>query len=157
MKISDILKVEKIIVDFKGTSKIEILNEMIDSFKEDPRIKDIENVRTVVLEREKIMSTGVGNGFAIPHGKTNMVSEMVAGFGLLKTPIEFEALDNQPVNLIFLLIGQADSVGQHLKMLSRVSRIMNQENIRTELANANSAEEILQIFEEEDAKYLELS
>jgi mannitol/fructose-specific phosphotransferase system IIA component (Ntr-type) len=157
MKISDILKVEKIIVDFKGTSKLEILNEMIDSFKVDPRVKDIENVRTVVLEREKIMSTGVGNGFAIPHGKTNMVSEMVAGFGLLQTPIEFEALDNQPVNLIFLLIGQADSVGQHLKMLSRVSRIMNQENIRIKLANSNSAEEILQIFEEEDSKYLELS
>ncbi len=155
MKITDILKPEKIIIDFKGIEKIEILNEMIDLFIGDSRVLDIDTVRTVVLEREEIMSTGVGNGFAIPHGKTNMVTEMVAGFGLVKNPIEFDALDGKPVNLIFLLIGQADSVGQHLKMLSRISRIMNQENVREKLANAETSEEILQIFDEEDSKYLE--
>ncbi len=157
MKITDILKPEKIIIDFKGTEKLEILNEMIDVFIGDLRVLDLDTVRTVVLEREEIMSTGVGNGFAIPHGKTNMVSEMVAGFGLIKNPIEFDALDGKPVSLIFLLIGQADSVGQHLKMLSRISRIMNQENIRGKLVNAETSEEILQIFDEEDSKYLELS
>ncbi|MBU0474192.1 MAG: PTS sugar transporter subunit IIA [Bacteroidetes bacterium] len=157
MKIVEILKLEEIKIDFTGTTKDSVLNEMIDSFIGDSRVLDIEKVRTVVLEREKIMSTGVGNGFAIPHGKTNMVSEMVAGFGVLKNPIEFEALDGNPVNLIFLLIGQEDAVGQHIKMLSRISRIMNQENIRTKLANANSGEEILQIFDEQDSKYLELS
>ncbi len=157
MKLTEILKLERIVIDFKGSTKVEILNEMIDSFVGDSRVLDIETVRSVVLEREKIMSTGVGNGFAIPHGKTNMVSEMVAAFGLMKNPIEFEALDNEPVNLIFLLVGKEDAVGQHLKMLSRISRIMNQKTIREKLANAESSEEILQIFEEEDSKYLELS
>ena len=157
MKLTEILKLERIVIDFKGSTKVEILNEMIDSFVGDSRVLDIETVRSVVLEREKIMSTGVGNGFAIPHGKTNMVSEMVAAFGLMKNPIEFEALDNKPVNLIFLLVGKEDAVGQHLKMLSRISRIMNQKTIREKLANAESSEEILQIFEEEDSKYLELS
>ncbi len=156
MKIADILKEDKILIDFKGSQKIDILNEMIDMFIGDSRVLDIDTIRTVVLEREEIMSTGVGNGFAIPHGKTNMVSEMVAGFGLLKEPIEFDALDGKPVNLIFLLIGQADSVGQHLKMLSRVSRIMNQESVRTRLTNAGTSSEILQILDEEDSKYLEL-
>ncbi len=157
MKLTEILKLERIVIDFKGSTKVEILNEMIDSFVGDSRVLDIETVRNVVLEREKIMSTGVGNGFAIPHGKTNMVSEMVAGFGLIKNSIEFEALDNAPVNLVFLLVGKEDAVGQHLKMLSRISRIMNQTNIREKLTNAKSSEEILQIFEEEDSKYLELS
>ena len=157
MKLTEILNLDKIIIDFKGSTKEEIINEMIDMFKGDERVTDIESIRTVVLEREKIMSTGVGSGFAIPHGKTNMVTEMVAGFGLLKNPIDFEALDGEPVNLIFMLIGQEDSVGQHIKMLSRISRIMNQESVRDNLANASTTEEIFQIFEEEDSKYLELS
>jgi len=157
MKLTEILKLDEIIIDFKGTNKEEIINEMIDMFNGDERVTDVETIRTVVLEREKIMSTGVGSGFAIPHGKTNMVTEMVAGFGLLKNPIDFEALDGEPVNLIFMLIGQEDSVGQHIKMLSRISRIMTQESVRNNLANASSAEEIFQIFEEEDSKYLELS
>ena len=157
MKLTEILKLDKVAIDFKGSTKDEIINEMINMFKGDERVSDIETIRTVVLEREEIMSTGVGSGFAIPHGKTNMVSEMVAGFGLLKNPIDFDSIDGKPVNLIFMLIGQEDSVGQHIKMLSRISRIMNQESVRNKLANASSTEEIFNIFEEEDSKYLELS
>lgn len=157
MKLTEILKLDKIIIDFQGTTKEEIINEMIDLFKGDTRVTDIETIRTVVLDRENIMSTGVGNGFAIPHGKTNMVTEMVAGFGLLRNPIDFDSIDGEPVNLIFMLIGKEDSVGQHIKMLSRISRIMNQEAVRNKLANASSIEEIFQIFEDEDSKYLELS
>ncbi len=157
MKLTEILKIDKIKIDFKGITKEEIINEMIDLFKDDERVTDIETIRSVVLEREKIMSTGVGNGFAIPHGKTNMVREMVAGFGLLKTPIDFESIDGEPVNLVFMLIGKEDSVGQHIKMLSRISRIMNQKSVRNKLTNASSTEEIFKIFEEEESKYLEIS
>lgn len=156
MKILEILKLDKIKVEFTGTTKEAVLNELIDSFIGDPRVLDIERVRNVVLEREKIMSTGIGNGFAIPHGKTDMVSEMIAAFGVLKNPVDFEALDEKPVNLIFLLVGHENSVAQHIKMLSRVSRIMNQENIREKLASTFSREEILQIFEAQDNKYDEL-
>jgi mannitol/fructose-specific phosphotransferase system IIA component (Ntr-type) len=157
MKLTEILKLENILLDFKGNSKIEILNEIIDSLSNDSRVLDIDVVRQVVLDREKIMSTGVGSGFAIPHGKTNLVSELVGGFALLKSPIEFDSFDNEPVNIIFLLVGREDRVGQHLKVLSRISRIMNQAEIRTKLLNANTAEEILQILDEEDEKYIELS
>ena len=157
MKILEILKLDKIKVEFTGTTKEEVLNEIINCFIGDPRVLDIEKVRNVVLEREKIMSTGVGNGFAIPHGKTNMVTEMISAFGVLKNPIEFEALDGNPVNLIFLIVGNENEVAKHIKMLSRVSRIMNQEDIRSKLANSNSREEILKIFELQDSKYSELS
>jgi mannitol/fructose-specific phosphotransferase system IIA component len=89
--------------------------------------------------------------------ETPFKEEVVENDIEMEEPIEFEALDGEPVNLIFLLVGKEDAVGQHLKMLSRISRIMNQENIRKKLANAESSEEILQIFDEEDSKYLELS
>jgi len=157
MRIIEILKPENIIIGFKGTTKTEVINELLDTFVGDERVRDVEAVRTVVLEREKIMSTGVGEGFAIPHGKTDMVTGMVAGFGVLKNPIDFEALDNLPVNLIFLLVGQEDAVAQHIKMLSRVSRIMSKESIRENLSECQTAEEVLKIFEEEESKYLELS
>jgi fructose-specific phosphotransferase system IIA component len=157
MKLTDILKLEQIKLDFVSTSKEEVINELIDLFKGDERIIDIEAIRKVVMEREEIMSTGVGNGFAIPHGKTNMAKEMVAGFGLLKTPIDFDSIDEKPVNLIFLLIGREEAVGQHIKMLSRISRIMNQENVRKMLSKATSKEDILQILASEDSKYSEIS
>jgi len=156
MNILEILKLDKILVELTGTTKEDVLNEMINSFNGDPRVLDIETVRNVVLEREKVMTTGVGNGFAIPHGKTDMVSEMVAAFGVLKNPIEFDALDGNPVNLIFLIVGTENSVSQHIKMLSRISRIMNQENIREKLANTFSREEIMQIFRTQDEKYSQL-
>lgn len=157
MKINDILKVDNILMEYKGDSKNEVLNEIIDSLANDPRILNLDVVRQVVFERENIMSTGVGSGFAIPHGKTNSVTELVGGFCFLKNPIEFDSFDKKPVNIIFLLVGREDKVGQHLKVLSRISRIMNQAAVRTKIENANNSQDILQILEEEENKYIELS
>ena len=90
MSISKILNNKRIITDFSSTSKEGIINELVDSLKGDENIIDLEIVRGVVLEREKIMSTGIGSGFAIPHGKTNAVKGIVAVFGKLKNPIDFD-------------------------------------------------------------------
>lgn len=156
MKICEILKPEMIIPEFKGRDKDAIINELIDLFEADNRVKDLEKVRTAVLEREKIMSTGVGNGFAIPHGKTPGVKEIVAAFGKTSDPLDFQALDGNPVNLVFLLVGKDNLVGPHIKLLSRISRMMNKEEFRSKLAAASSSEEIFEIFEEEEKKYLDL-
>ena len=110
MKICDILKEDKIIADFSGKNKEEVINQLIDLFNGDERINDLEKVRTAVLEREKIMSTGVGNGFAIPHGKTEGVNEIIAGFARIPDPIDFQALDDQPVNLVFLPSHRPDHI-----------------------------------------------
>jgi mannitol/fructose-specific phosphotransferase system IIA component (Ntr-type) len=126
-------------------------------FKGDSRVNDIETLRSAVHERETIMSTGIGNGFAIPHAKTAGVNEMIAGFATLKNPIEFEALDGQPVELIFLLVGEENAVGPHIKMLSRISRLMNKEAFRERLINAVDVDEIYTIFEEEEKNLLEIS
>ena len=157
MKICDILKEEKIISDFKGKNKEEVINQLIDLFKDDQRVNDLEKVRTAVLEREKIMSTGVGNGFAIPHGKTEGVNEIIAGFARIPDPIDFQALDDQPVNLVFLLVGKENLVGPHIKLLSRISRMMNKEQFRNDLINADSAARIYEIFQNEEKNYFDIT
>jgi len=157
MKICDILRKDKIIPSLKGTSKMEVINELIDLFKDDERVTNIENMRMAVHDREKIMSTGVGKGFAIPHAKTVSVTDIVAAFGKLDTPLDFQALDGQPVNLVFLLVGKENLVGPHIKLLSRISRMMNKDEFRESLVSAKTVEDIYTLFDEEEKQYFELT
>ena len=129
---------------------------MLDVFAEDDRIGDIETVRNAVEEREQIMSTGVGHGFAIPHGKTNGANDIIASFGKCNNYVEFEALDGNPVNLIFMLVGKENMVAPHIKLLSRISRMMNNEEFRQTLAKLETSEEIYALFKSEEEKYFNL-
>jgi len=156
MKISELLKPNFVIADLTGNTKEEAINELINLFQNDPRVIDLERVRTSVLEREKIMSTGVGKGFAIPHGKTGAVNEILAAFGKTRRPIEYQSLDNQPVHLVFLLVGKDNLVSTHIKLLSRISRMMNKDEFRKSLVEANSKEEVLDIFKKEEENYFEV-
>jgi fructose-specific phosphotransferase system IIA component len=156
MKISELLKPAFVIADLEGSSKEEAINELINLFTGDPRVVDLEKVRTAVLEREKIMSTGVGKGFAIPHGKTGAVNEILAAFGKTKRPIEYQALDNQPVHLVFLLVGKDNLVSTHIKLLSRISRMMNKDDFRKQLIDASTVEDILELFRKEEENYFEV-
>ncbi len=156
MRVTEILKKDFIISELKGKQKEEVINELVDLFNKDKRVNDIEKVRTAVLEREKIMSTGVGKGFAIPHGKTDAISEIIAAFGKTNSPIEYQALDNKPVNLVFLLVGKDNLVSTHIKLLSRISRMMNKDEFREGLLKANSSEEIFELFKKEEENYFEV-
>lgn len=156
MKVSEILKKQFVISDLRGTTKDDVINELINLFNGDPRVNDIEKVRSSVLEREKIMSTGVGKGFAIPHGKTNAVNEILAAFGKTDNPIDYQSLDSQPVQLVFLLVGKDNLVSTHIKLLSRISRMMNKDDFRKRLVDAPSNDAILQLFKEEEANYFDV-
>lgn len=156
MKVSELLKTDFIISELKGESKEEIINELIDLFKKDPRVEDIEKVRTAVLEREKVMSTGVGKGFAIPHGKTGAVKEIIGAFGRIKDGIDYDALDGNPVYLVFLLVGKDNLISTHIKLLSRISRLMNKDDFRHRLLWAENSEDIINLFTEEEEHFLEL-
>jgi fructose-specific phosphotransferase system IIA component len=155
MKICEILEEELISSKVPGSDKEEVLNFMIDLVSKSPKVKDKEMVKTAIFDREKIMSTGVGKGFAIPHGKTDGITEMVAAFGITENDINFESLDGEPVRLIFLLVGKENLVGPHLKLLSRISRLLNKDEFRTSLLKANTPSEILQLFEKEENAYFE--
>jgi len=153
MKVHELLDLKYILTEFKSEKKDDVINELVDLLKGDERIIDLEEVRKCVFEREEKMSTGVGKGFAIPHGKTNSVTDILAAFGKSQSPIEYNSLDGEPVHLVFLLIGKENLVAKHIKLLSRISRLMNNEEFRKKLINADSRESILKIFEEEEQSY----
>jgi len=156
MRISDILCEEFVKLNLKGENKNDIINSTIDLLKNSKKILDIDKVKNAIFEREKIMSTGVGNGFAIPHGKTDGVTDIVAAFAITEKPIDYQALDDKPVRLIFLLVGKDNLVGPHIKLLSRISRLMNKEEFRQKLINSSSAEEIIENFKVEEANYFDI-
>ena len=156
MKVSELLDEKFILTDFKSDDKEYVINELIDLYKENDKVNDIEKVRTAILDREKIMSTGVGKGFAIPHGKTNAVNDVIAAFGKTTRDIDYDALDGNPVHLVFLLVGRDDMVSKHIKLLSRISRLMNKDELRERLINSNSKEEIINIFKEEEEQYFDV-
>ena len=155
MHISSILEEPFIAINLPASSKEEALNRMIDMLGTSPKVLDLERIRSAILEREKLMSTGVGHGFAIPHGKTDALQDIIAAFAITREPIDFQALDNQPVQLIFMLVGKETHVGTHLKLLSRISRLMNNEAFRQQLLAAKTPAEVLQLFDQEEHRYFE--
>lgn len=153
MKVYELLQTKNILTEFKSENKNDVINELVDLLKGNEHITDLEEIRKCVFEREEKMSTGVGKGFAIPHGKTNSVTDILAAFGKSETPIEYNSLDGEPVHLVFLLIGKENLLAKHIKLLSRISRLMNNEDFRRKLVEASSQDEILKIFEEEEQNY----
>jgi mannitol/fructose-specific phosphotransferase system IIA component (Ntr-type) len=116
MKISDILTDTLVATGLVGDSKKEIIDAMIDLVASSPKVTDKEKVRKAIFEREEIMSTGVGNGFAIPHGKTDAVTDIVAAFAVTAEPIDYQSLDEKPVRLVFLLVGKDNLVGPRTRI-----------------------------------------
>ncbi|MFI5251164.1 MAG: PTS sugar transporter subunit IIA [Bacteroidota bacterium] len=156
MKISEILEEKLIVPNLPGSKKEDVINSMIDILSQSQKVIDKEKVRSAIYERERIMSTGVGNGFAIPHGKTDAVADVVAAFGVTANPIEYQSLDDKPVRLIFLLVGKESMVGPHIKLLSRISRLMNKEDFRNRLLELKTSHDILEAFRVEEANYIEM-
>ncbi|MEK9135651.1 MAG: PTS sugar transporter subunit IIA [Bacteroidota bacterium] len=156
MKIGDILTEDMVVTELEGSSKNDIIDAMIELVSKSPKVLDKEKVREAIFEREKIMSTGVGNGFAIPHGKTDAVSDIVAAFAVTSEPIDYQSLDEKPVRLVFLLVGKDNMVGPHIKLLSRISRLMNKEEFRNRLIELKTPHEILESFRKEEAAYFDV-
>ncbi len=155
MKISDLLTEDLVVTNLEGDSKEDIINSIVDLVGASPKVLDKEKVREAVLERERIMSTGVGDGFAIPHGKTDAVSDIVAAFAVTAKPIDYESLDEKPVRLVFILVSKVNMVGPHIKLLSRISRLMNKPDFRNKLLAVQSSKDIIDLFKQEEATYFE--
>jgi mannitol/fructose-specific phosphotransferase system IIA component (Ntr-type) len=150
MKLTDYLKPEYIEVGLRADSKEDLLDRMVDLAARNPHVLDPKKVRTAILEREKIMSTGVGKNFAIPHGKTDAVDDIVLSFAVTAQPIDYASMDNEPVRLVLLLVSRENLVGQRLKLLSRASKVMNNDTAREALIAARSVEDVLSIFRAEE-------
>jgi len=150
MNIFSLLDSQTVFPDLEVNDKAEILDTLVSSLKGKVSNGEIERIRTAVVEREKIMSTGVGKGLAIPHGKTPGIEETFAAFAILNDPVEYEAIDDEPVNMVFLLVGPQSSNSLHIKLLSRISRLMNNSDFRDRLRECSSADEIIACFKDEE-------
>jgi nitrogen PTS system EIIA component len=149
MKILEVLDKEAILMDLQSKDKIGILNEMVAPVARITGIDHKEIVR-VLMERERLGSTGIGGGIGIPHGKLRNLEKLVLGFGLSRQGVEFESMDGYPTHLFFLLITPEHATDLHLKLLARVSRLLKKEPLKQMLMKATSADEIIAIIGEDD-------
>lgn len=123
----------------------------------DERVLDLEEVRKVVFERESQMSTGVGKGLGLPHGKTPSMTTSAGALCVTAGPIDFNAFDGEPVRIVFLLVGPPDAQSIHIRTLSRISRIMNDDQVRQRVLDAKRPEEVFEIIAEAEKAILERS
>jgi len=153
MKITDILTEDAVVAHLAGRSKGEVIQELA---RVVARLHpEIDHARLVqaLEDRERLNSTALGDGVAIPHGKLAGVKRVVAAFGRSPQGIDFSSLDGKPTHLFFLLVAPEDSAGAHLKALARISRLLKDESFRSRLLRANDAAELYQTIREEDDKY----
>jgi PTS system nitrogen regulatory IIA component len=151
MKIMDFLSQDSIIVDLKATDKKSAVVELAGVLKNTKKIKDTDDIINVVLEREKLGSTGIGQGVAIPHGKTDLLQDQMGVLGISHKGIEFNSLDGELVHIIFLLVGPVEVAGRHLKALSRISRLFKDKFLRQAIKDAKTAQEVIKLIQQEDA------
>lgn len=152
MKIADILIKEAILPDLKAQDKKGIIEEIVAPIAEVAKIKREEIVR-VLMERERLGSTGIGGGVAIPHGKMKNINNLLLGFGISRKGVDFESIDGKLTHIFFLLITPENSTGLHLKMLARISRILKNEPFKQRLGKAKDKDEIFNIIREEDEAF----
>lgn len=155
MRLRDILTEDRVKIPLESIDKDQIIEEMINLIDESINLKNKEEILKAVMDREAVMSTGVGEEVAIPHGKSNGVSEIVAALGITKKPIDFKSLDDKPVRLVWLLVGPEDKTGPHLKALSRISRLMHKKEFREELIKTRLPKRLLQVITSEEDKFLD--
>ena len=146
MRLTDILKPTNIKVPLVSTVKAEAIGELVTLLKDNGEVTDPKKVLDSVLDSESTRTTGIGNGLAIPHGKCAGVDHLVMAIGRPATPIDFQAIDGRPVNLIWLLASPPDKTGPHIHALARISRLMTIDKFRVALATAKTSQEIFDII-----------
>lgn len=153
MKIVDLIRREMLIPSLKSTDKIGIIKELAAHLAANNSKIDRDSLTRVLIEREGLASTAIGEGVAIPHGKLATVEEIVACLGRVRRGVDFDSMDGQPTYLFFVLVAPETSTGAHLKALARISRVFKDAEFRRRLLNAEGVDEMYEVIAEEDAKY----
>lgn len=152
MKIVDLLNPAAIAADIEAKGKNEALVELTDVMMRVENGLDRDEVIRVLQEREKLGSTGIGEGVAIPHGKLKDIKKLLISFGRSRRGVDFDSMDGKPAHLFFLLIAPEESVGVHLKTLARISKLLKNPAVRRRLLDAASSEELYRVISEEEEK-----
>jgi PTS system nitrogen regulatory IIA component len=154
MKIMDFLSREAIVVDFKSTSKEEVIRELIEALVSAGEVsrQNRQKLIEALMAREELGSTAIGQGVGIPHAKSDCVDKLVAAFGLSSKGVDFDSLDGEPVYILFLLLAPQDSAGPHLKALARISRLLKDKYFRDNLRGCKDKKSIIRTIAQEDEK-----
>jgi len=150
MRISDFLSSANVFPSLHVSDKEEAIRTLSASVAKHTPGATAETVFQAVMERERIMSTGVGKGLAIPHGKVNGLETSEMAFARLVNPIEYGSIDQAPVSLVFLVVGPESQSSNHIRLLSRISRLMNNDAFRNALLSCATSEQILEHFRQEE-------
>jgi len=148
MNLQTVLTSETVNLHLKGTSKEEIIDELLDMLVAAGQVKDKAAARAAVLDREHKMSTGMKHGIAIPHGKTNSVSDLVACIGISDNPVDFDSLDQEPCRIFIMTLSPVDKTGPHLQFLAEVSLLFKSAEKRQEILKTNDKADIIRILTE---------
>ena len=149
MKILDALNKEAINVDLKAKDKKGILDELVTAVAQAAGANKDDLVK-VLLERERLGSTGIGRGIGIPHGKYKNLESLVLGFGLSRKGVDFESLDGRPTHIFFILLTPENSAGVHLKLLAQISKLLRDDDLKARLMQVQTQDDVLSIIGEED-------
>ncbi len=152
MRIVDFLNQKAISIDLKSKTKKDVIKELVGLLAEGGEFKNKEELVRILLARETLGSTGIGQGIGIPHGKSASVKKLTAAFGLSREGIDFESLDGEPTYIFFLLVAPEESAGPHLKALARISRLLKDKYLRDTLLKSQDKKELIQIIKSEDSK-----
>jgi PTS system nitrogen regulatory IIA component len=153
MNMKDVLRESCVIADLRGGTKKDVLTELISTLKTSGFIPSVNEAVDVVLERERLGSTGIGEGVAIPHGKMKGINHVLCAFGRSKEGVDFDAVDEKPVHIFFLLLAPEDSAGIHIQMLSRISRILRDPSFRRRLIEEGGSADLYTNIVGEDEKF----
>ncbi|RMH12787.1 MAG: PTS sugar transporter subunit IIA [Planctomycetota bacterium] len=146
MNLLDILSPECIRVPLRSTEKKAVIDELIDLLAEQGKVTDVNTLKEAVWTREQTRTTGIGHGLAIPHGKCSGLTDLAMAIGKPAEPLDFEALDSQPVRLVVLLASPPDRTSDHIQALARISKLMAAEDLREKIYAAQSADEIYKLL-----------
>lgn len=151
MRLSELLPASQIRIGLLASTKREAIEELVSLLPLPGGTGGAEVVRAV-LERESVLSTGIGRGVAVPHGKTEAVPRLMASLATCPGGLAFEAVDGEPCRILFLLVSRPDESGPHIRALAQVARVLNQEKAKRALAEAKSPEEIVAVFREDERR-----
>jgi nitrogen PTS system EIIA component len=150
MKISELLNPAAIAADLRAKTKNDILTELTDALRQVESGLDRDEIVKILQERERLGSTGIGEGVAIPHGKLKRIDRLLISFGRSPEGVDFDSMDGKPAHLFFLLVAPEESVGIHLKTLARISKLLKNPDVRRRLLEASDSSEIYRIIVEEE-------
>lgn len=150
MNLLDILSLECIRAPLHATDKRGVINELVDLLAGAGRVQDAEGLKEAVWTREQTRTTGIGVGLAIPHGKSQGMTSLAMAIGRPASPIDFEAIDGQPVRLVILLASPPDRTGDHIQALARISRLMTMDEFREKIYSAKTSQEIHDLLKSQE-------